>query len=141
MPTFKQGYDLAAAWRADGAGADTTMYIRGYDADAKVDMLETTHTGSGGKEAYYAGIFRDSGKVEFLIDISAYPWGAIGIQAGAKGTVRLGMGGSTPESKHVLIENVVKKSVVNGMLEGEFNYRLDSNSNAQGTSYPYNVAT
>jgi len=139
---FKQGYNLGAAWRLDGAGADTTLAIRGYDAEAKCDMLETTNSGSGGIEAYYAGIFRDSGKVEFLVDIAAYPWGTIGIQAGAKGTLRLGMGGTTGELKHVIIESVTKKSTVNGMLEGEFAYRLDSTSDAQAASpaAPYQAA-
>jgi hypothetical protein len=141
MPTFKQGYSLEVKWRLDGAGADTTLYTKGNEAEPKVDTLEVTNTGSSGIEAYYAGITRDSGKVDFLIDISAFPWATIGITAGAKGTLRINRGGSTYELKHVLIESFKRGSTVNGMLEGSFNYRLDSSSYYQGASAYYTDAT
>lgn len=130
MPTFKQGYSLEVKWHPDG-GSDNTLYTKGNDAEPKVDALEVTHTGSGGFEAYYAGILRDQGKVDFLIDISAFPWGAVGITAGAKGTLKINRGGgTTSELVHVIIESFKRGSTVNGMLEGSFTYRLDSTANA-----------
>ncbi len=137
---FKQGYNLGALWRLDGAGADTTLAIRGYNTDSKCDMLETTNSGSSGVESYLAGIFRVTGKIEAQVNIAAYPWGTIGITAGAKGTLHLQMGGATPEYAHIIIETVTKKSAVNGMLEFEFTYRLDSTANAQTGAYVFQSA-
>lgn len=134
MATFKQGYNLEVKWRLDGAGADTTLAVREHEAQPKVDELETTNTGSGGIEAYYAGITRNSGKVDFLIDIAAYAWGTVGITQGAKGTLKFNRGGTNPELAHVMITSFRRGSAVNGMLNGTFEWKLDSSATAQGSS-------
>lgn len=126
---FQAGFNKGATFQLDGAGGATTLNITGWSHDDMGDVLETTHTGSGGQQAFIAGILRGNGNVTANVDAAALPNAtAPGVVFGAKGTLTLAVGGSTPWSVHVIVEKVHWQSVVNGLVSYNFDYKSDSTS-------------
>src|ERR1041384_805735 len=124
---FRQGYDLGATFKLDGAGTATTLNITAWSWAEEVMKLVTTHTGSAGIQAVLAGILDGEGSVEANVDIAALPNAAApGIIAGAKGTITFNTGTSVVYSIHVMVTQVPWKSSVNGLLQYSFNVTLDS---------------
>jgi hypothetical protein len=129
---FQAGYDKGVTFDLDPAGSPATLQVTGWTVEDGGDVLETTHTGSGGNDAYIAGISRVPGNVTANVDAAALPNAASpGVVFGAKGTLTCAVGGSTPWSIHIMISKVHWASTVNGLVTYNFDYVSDSTSGSR----------
>lgn len=128
---FVAGYDKGVTFTLDG-GSLVTLKVTGWNQEDGGDILETTHTGSSGSDAYIAGISRCPGNVTANVDAAALPNAASpGITFGAKGTITCNVGSSSPWSVHVVIEKVHWSSTVAGLVSFNFDYKSDSTSGSR----------
>lgn len=121
------GFSQSPTFLVDGGGAAVTLAVRNTEWKERVRALETTDSGSGGKECWIAGIFGGTGRIEALIDAAALPnIAATGIIAGAKGVLTVPVGGATPYSVHIIIEEVGPRTPYDGLVSYDFSYKLDN---------------
>lgn len=129
---FQAGYNKGATFDLDPAGGPVTLSILGWTVEDGGDVLEITHSESGGNDAYLAGISRMPGNVTANIDAAALPNAASpGIVFGAKGTITLNVGSSSPWSIHIMISKVHWASEVKGLVTYNFDYVSDSTSGSR----------
>lgn len=125
---YVPGYSQGVAFTVDGGGS-VALNVTGHSWMEKVEALITTHTGTAGLQTRIAGIFDGEGTVDANVDAAALVHDtAPGVRAGAKGTITHAIGGATPFSIHVLITELLYKSVVNGLVSYSFKCAFDATS-------------
>lgn len=120
------GFDKPVKWLPDTGGNATTMNITGWDVTDGGDLVDITHTGCNGEQAFLAAIKRCPVSVSANFDTDQAP-SALGIRFGRKGTITAYLvAGGAAWSLHVIIESVPYKSVVNGAVSYTFTAKSDS---------------
>lgn len=128
---FSAGYSQSVTFQLDGAGGATTLKVKSASWEETVTAIETTHTGSGGIEAYIRGVLRGGASIVAGCDGAALLNAAApGILAGAKGTLTISIGGATPWSAHVLVTKYGTPWEIDGQVMNNFDVKLDSTSGA-----------
>lgn len=124
------GFDKGITWGPDG-GAGVPVNVTGWGVDDGGDLVEVTHTGTGGQQAFLAGIQRCGGNCTFWFDTDNAPT-AIGLRFGVKGTITVNTGTGTPWSLHVSIEKVGHRSTVNGAIGVDVAIKSDAINTSGG---------
>ena len=119
------GYDKKITWTADSGGGAQDVHVTGWDWDDGGDLAEVTNTGHAGQQAFVATISRVGVNItgNFYNEANLT---AIDIQFGSKGTLVCTSGMTNNFSVHCIVEKVVWKSVVNGVLAINFNVKSDA---------------
>jgi len=125
---FQAGYNKHTNFTPSGTAGTTPLNVTGWSSAEEVDKLDVTHTGTGGMQAVIAGILRVNGNVKANWDdaavISSNP--TPHIRAGTKGVIGHFMTGGQYITVPVMITKVNYQSAVEGKIEYNFDYTLDS---------------
>lgn len=122
---FQAGYDKGITWGQDGGAAPAPVNITGWDVDDGGDLVDISHTGTKGRQAFIAALGRGGVNITAFFDSGQVP-SSIGIKFGTKGTLTVQNGSSNPWSVHVIIEKVHWSSRVNGAVGYNFDVKSDA---------------
>ena len=121
---YQAGYDKYVTF------SGTRLNITQWDVDDGGDLVDITHTGHGGQQAFIPCIRRAGGNVT-----ANFTSGQILpnlIYFGAAGTITVLCGTTNPFTFKILVEKVTYRSAVNGVVSYTFSYKSDAESG--GTS-------
>jgi hypothetical protein len=127
-PNFPPGHVSGLTWTPNG-GVETTVNIVSADATEKVDVYDTTHTGSLGVQWSLAGIFREDGTITLMFDLANKP-STLNLKAGTRGVFKeyLHVANGVFYSVPVLIESVNRKTAVGDKGMVTITYKLDGSA-------------
>ena len=110
----------------------TRLNITQWEVDEGGDLVDITHTGHNGEQAWIPCIQRTSGSVTANFTTSQVIGASPGIYFGATGTITAQVGSSNPFNIKIIVEKVTYRSAVNGVVSYTFTYKSDAESG--GTS-------
>ena len=117
-----------AGWDKYVTFAGTRLNITQWEIDDGGDLVDITHTGHQGFQAWIPCIARVNGSVTANFTTAQVIWGSPGIRFGATGTITKQFGTSNPFTIAVIVEKVTSRSVVNGVVSYTFSYKSDAES-------------
>ena len=119
---YQAGYDKFVTF------AGTRLNITQWDLEDGGDLVEITHSGHGGEQAFIPCVSRRNGTVTANFTSSQVINTNPGIKFGATGTVTVVCGSTNPANLKIIVEKVSYRSTVNGVVTYTFSYKSDAES-------------
>ena len=127
---YQAGWDKYCVFKG------TRLNITQWSVADGIDLVEITHTGHSGRQAFLAGIQRTSGSITAGRTTSQLISSNPGIVAGATGTLLVLVGSTNPWTVNIIIETVNWQSTANGQVTYNFSYKSDEESAATSITRP-----